>query len=379
VQRAKNLAKTSRDVKIEKAVSLMDAIEKEIANNPKLASAPWEAYHNMEKQLKLPPGQGYVLAGEHSRWSPELAQALANGDLKLLPEGQGFILYDQKVELAPTDMPFSPELAAKLKKLADTKQLPPGQGFVIAGKHVRFSPELAELLLLARTRKALPPGQAWSIVEEEKLPMEQKELPFTPEPTQEGMVADLVKTYPDASVGEIYRRAKMKDRTLSRDDVNKMIRKAKGLPVKEAKQAKAAQQVAPETKLAKGVTMGNIMAKVSGGQDVKSDLENIYRELGEEKFIDTMNDQKVYSRIVKEYEKAGFDNKSARAEAKKFMDPYKKAYDKVGSEQKAAKAQEEKKKAAEPVVQEKRTEPKVEQKKPKPAKKEAKSWHEMSK
>jgi hypothetical protein len=335
----------------------------------------------------------YLAWGESSEYSPQLAEDLEAGkDIKLLPAPErGFILVDEPYN--PDDRAdydtYSPEFAKKIKEHTETLALPPGQDFTMDGKtYTAYSPTLREAKIKKEEGKApkklpappvefeseltdegelvrtpverpleplaLPPGEGF--VREDLTPEEAAARGVesaletgTPEEVERAarelgrrqkapaaltdrvpaLVRRTLKANPNASIGDVYRSVKAKDKTANRQDVAKLVRQEKKLDF-------------PTTK-----------------KGLKAELDS----LGQEDFNHFYNPVNLEARLIQAMTDQGVSREDAKAQVRPMLVDYAKNYEAVNKEAlakiekakapKVTKKAEKPKEAAEAVKKEK--------------------------
>jgi hypothetical protein len=336
-----------------------DFIEKQIKDKDFAELWKFNAKQYIDQGFDIPidqPMSDFLAWGESSQWSPELAEDIAEGkDIKLLPEGQGFVLVGESYN--PDDLAeyeqYSPEQAEALLNAKETKLLPNGQGFTVGAgedQYSVYSPELAKKLkqekekaqkqLEAPDRRAEkgPPiipipeveaaargveaaietGTTEDIAQAqrrlERRTVEQARLPDR----VPALVRRTLASNPQATIGEVYRSVKAKDKSANRQDVAKMVRQERKLDF-------------PTTK-----------------KGLKAELET----LGQEDFNHFYNPSNLESRLVKALTDTGVSRDDAKAQVRPALESYAKNYEAVNkealAEREKARAAEEVKKAEKP-------------------------------
>jgi hypothetical protein len=287
------------------------------------------------------PTSEYLAWGETSNWSPRLAEELLEGkDIKLLPEGQGFVLIgeaynpDDRAEYSQ----YSPEQAEALLEAKNTKLLPDGQGFTVGAgeeQYTVYSPQLAKKLKAEKEKKLLeaPTKEA---VTEEVTPVEAAargveaaiETGRPEDIAQAGRrlerrvkregVADrtgaLVRTAlratPEATIGEVYRGVKSQVPEATRQEVAKLVR----------------QEQKPDVPL------------------TQKDLKIALKDLGQEEFNHQYNPVNMEAKLVKSLTDRGIEREEAIRRVHPVMVTYEKNYKAVNEKALAARAKEQAKK-----------------------------------
>jgi hypothetical protein len=299
----------------------------------------------------------YLAWGEFSKYSPEMAEGLMQGkDIKLLPEGQGFVLVGRPYLTDHPEDPahpnnkaeydeYSPEMAEQLIHAKGTKLLPDGQGFTMAGDATVYSPQLAKKLK-AEKEAAIETGTPEDIAQAERRLTRRQAEPAVPNRTL-SLVRSALKATPEATIGDVYRSVKAVNPEASRQEVAKLVRQ--------------------ETQTKIPLT--------------QKDLTIALKDLGQEEFNHQFNPVNVQAKLVKEQTDRGIDRKTAIKNTESVMTTYENNYKKVNEKALAARAKEQAKKeqAAEKAkkaaegVKKKEAKPKAQKKKlaAKPKKKAA--------
>lgn len=359
-----------RDARDREVMNLVDALEYEIVNNPHLAFSTPEAFMKMEKDLELPPGQGFTLAAQYSNWSPELAQKIADEKEKLLPPPDRKLLppgeerKQIEFEREPVDFDvYSPEVAeflrwvhrpgnypieeqrvepAKRQLLPDRESIETGPGFV----HEELTPEetaarAVEAAIEQGNREAL-----------ERATKEYERAQRTFDRTS-AVIRNILRENPGATIGEVYRQAKTRGVNINRQDLAKIVNSIRK-PTKE-KVSETQKLVSAEPK------------------QIRTKLEAEVKKSGLNEMQDKYAPGKVGALLFQELKTAGLTNGEARAQVESQITQYTEQYnsvvqaelarreaERVEAENKRAQAQKEeaKKKEArkEEVVKEERKE-----------------------
>jgi hypothetical protein len=304
----------------------------------------------------------YLAWGETSEWSPQLAEDLMAGkDIKLLPAPErGFILVGEPYN--PDDRAdydtYSPEFAKKIKEHTETLALPPGQDFTMEGKtYTAYSPTLREAKVKKEAAKApkqitmppvefeselteegelvraererqleplqLPPGQGFrmedltpeeaaargveaaietgrpeDIAQAQRRVERAAEVPPALADRVPALVRRTLKEKPGATIGEVYRSVKAKDKTANRQDVAKMVRQERKVDF-------------PTTK-----------------KGLKAELD----AMGKDDFNHFYNPVNLESRLMQAMTESGISREDAKAEIRPALADYAKNYEAVNKE-----------------------------------------------
>ncbi len=326
--------------------------------------------------------------GEFSKYSPEMAEGLMeNKDIKLLPEGQGFVLVGESYN--PDDRAdydeYSPEMAEQLIHAKETKLLPDGQGFTMAGDATVYSPQLAKKLKAEKEKKLLeapdrraeapaaPAVQpmapteaaargveaAIEIGRPEDVAQAQRRLerraaePAVPDRTL-SLVRSVLTATPEATIGEVYRSVKALNPEASRQEVAKLVGVERG----------------PDVSTPEGIIsmLGQKVAQIG------RNLKDVVGSKGFDEMQDRYSPAKIGAKLFKHYKDLGMPSKSAKLLAEENIDTYTKVYDSVSRQHLKTRAEEQaKKEKAAKAVKEAAEAPKKLKAKPKAKKAELKA------
>jgi hypothetical protein len=287
--------------------------------------------------------------GEFSKYSPEMAEGLIeNKDIKLLPEGQGFVLVGKPFLTDHPEDPnhpdnkaeydeYSPEQAEALLNARDTKLLPDGQGFTIAGDVSVYSPKLAKELKKLKEKKLIE--QQKEGVAQEATPVEAAARGVeaaletgTPEDISQAerrlgrrlqreeapnktlsLVRSVLTATPEATIGDTYRRVKEFNPEVTRQEVAKLYR----------------QETRPEVPL------------------TQKELSIALKDLGQEEFNHLYNPVNMEATLVRNLTEQGVTREEAIARVRPTMVTYENNYNKVNEKALATRAKEQAKKEKE--------------------------------
>jgi hypothetical protein len=321
-----------------------DFIEKEIKDKDFAELWKFNAKQFIDAGYGIPidrPMAEYLAWGESSKWSPEMAAQMAEGkDIKLLPEGQGFVLVGESYdpdEKAEYDE-YSPELTEQLLNAEGTKLLPDGQGFTLPGDRTVYSPQLAKQLKKLKEQKAIehkkegttekttPVEAAARGVEaaietgtpEDLAQAEQRLARRQAEPVADktlSLVRSVLKATPEATIGETYRKVKELNPQATRQEVAKLFR----------------QETKPDIPL------------------TQKDMKIALKDLGHDEFNHLYNPAHIQARLVEQLQREGHSRDVALQRSHEFMVTYENNYRKVteAALKKRAAEQAKKEKAAE--------------------------------
>jgi hypothetical protein len=288
----------------------------------------------------------FLAWGESSAWSPEMAEELLDGkDIKLLPEGQGFVMVGDPYDTDAKNEydQYNPELADKLVQAKGTKLLPDGQGFTMPGDITVYSPQLAKKLRAEKDKRLLeapdrraeapaapqvtpiPPVEAAARgveaaietgtpedIAQAQRRLERRVEPPVPDRTL-SLVRSALKATPEATIGDVYRSVKAVNPEASRQEVAKLYRQ--------------------ETRVEVPTT--------------QKDLALALKDLGQEEFNHQFNPGKVGARRVKELTDEGVPFSEAKEQVRPFIEKYTENYNKVNEKALAKRAKEQAKKEEE--------------------------------
>jgi len=303
---------------------LIDQIEEEIKNNPQLALSHPEAFMKLEKDLALPPGQGFVLAAQYSNWSPELAQKLIDEkeklppppDRKLLPPGEERKQLPRG-EKEPVDFSvYSPEVAEFLRWVHKPGNFPIEEQRTDPSKRQLLpEPELGPEFVMeeaegpeaaARAVEAALEMGSREAIEQATREYEKAQGRFD---RTGAVVRNILREKPGATIGEIYREARSRGADINRQDLAKMVNS-----IREPSKAKATATQKLVGKDPKGI---------------RSELEGTIEKDGFNEMQDKYNPAKVGGVLFQDLKTQGLTNGEARAQVEEQIAQYTEQYNSV--------------------------------------------------